>query len=336
MNKNSLKSGLSLAFCLSVMDPWGGWEDRCAPQVCCHTKPNEEPYLDREQVTMPAHTSIDACKQPASFSAGSYRIAEQLRKSRYMGKGREKERKQASKEDIHNFQTISHHSYLFPKSACEQPRNWRVWLVFPMLLEAAHSFQHRIGLCNPLINYWWATQNSCSLFWNCFCISPSRGELTSHHRTLSNSCHPCLDFVKSGFAIFLSFRCLTCSLSCPASLPENGHSGTEYKARDAIWSSTVTNTGGNKCLKTELQLHSRVTARALPATEQTCKQKGPGSSLMKQPSSNGSQKDKFKKHSQINWQLGSLPPWSLQYSCRDGFVWNTFFHLYFNVFLQRQ
>lgn len=64
--------------------------------------------------------STDACKKPASFSAGSYRTAEQLRKSRYMGKGREKE--EASKQ-ARRIYAISRLFFNIPTSSPRVPVN---------------------------------------------------------------------------------------------------------------------------------------------------------------------------------------------------------------------
>lgn len=64
--------------------------------------------------------SMDACKKPASFSPGSYRTAEQLRKFRYMGKGRQKEEESKQARRIY---IISRLIFNIPTSSPRVPVN---------------------------------------------------------------------------------------------------------------------------------------------------------------------------------------------------------------------
>lgn len=63
------------------------------------------------------------------------------------------------------------------------------------------------------------------------------------------------------------------------------------------------------------------------AAEQTCKHKGPGSSLMKQPFSNGSQKDMFKKTS-TNKLAIRFPTTTVAYTPAETVLYETHFFIY--------
>lgn len=170
---------------------------------------------------------------------------------------------------------------------------------------------------------------------NCFYMSPSWGKFTGHHKTLSSICHPCQDFVKSGFAFFLSLLGAW-HVPCLVLLPFQRTLLWHWLQGQGCRMKQHCNTGGNKCLTSGLQLYSRVTARALPKQ------------LSKHANTRGQRavwwnslflmvlkRIHLKKHPQINWQLGSLSPQSLTLLQR-WFIWNTFLRLYYNVFLQRQ
>lgn len=63
----------------------------------------------------PPCAHLHGCPWEACRLLSGHRLAKQLGETRYAGRGREKERKKASKTDIYHFQFLSHHAYLFPK-----------------------------------------------------------------------------------------------------------------------------------------------------------------------------------------------------------------------------
>lgn len=178
-------------------------------------------------------------------------------------------------------------------TGCEWPRNWEVWPVFPMLPQASFSTQD--WSVQSLVKYWWAAHHFLLSILHCLFTSPFVKEnspaatkrcqvFAIHVKTLSGLASR---FLSQVLDMFLFLSC------CPS---RNGYYGTEQKASDCRMKQHY-NAGENKCLKTGPWLCSSDSSSTCKAWEQTCKHKGPGRGLMKQPFSNGSQKNTFKKTS---------------------------------------
>lgn len=205
------------------------WTPRVAgktgvPRRYAATKPNEEPYLGREQVQQPClHTPpwMPARSLPASQDCWT---TEEIQID---GQG-ERKRAEESKH-ARRIYIISSLFFNIPTSSPRVPVNSLGTGGFD--LQAAHSFQHRTGLCNPLVNYWWATPNFCSLFWivSVFLLPGENSPATTKHCQIFAFC---VRNLSRQALHFFSFRCLTFKVPCLMLLPFQRMVTMALKARD--------------------------------------------------------------------------------------------------------
>lgn len=137
-----------------------GWYPLADP----HTKPNEERPLAESEYNDPACTHLCSCLWGVWWLlSGSYSFAEGWGKTRCPGKGKG-ERKQGSKKDIRNFQTLSIIPISSPVNALAVNDLGTVKSDMHSPCCHKHPFAHNWSV-QTFVKSWSVAPNFCPLFW---------------------------------------------------------------------------------------------------------------------------------------------------------------------------